>query len=433
MIEHYQQEFNKIKKQLTNQDLPWLQQLRETAFKQFAKHGFPTFRDEDWKYTNVTPIAKSNYTLAPQPINGILSPTTVSPFINTTLDCHRLVFIDGYFVAKLSSFAEPATDIIMMGLAEACAKKSSALQTHLNKYIDDTKIGFTTLNTAFFRDGAYIHLPPNSICNKPIELLFIATAQQDIPYTTPIRNLIIAEQNSQVKIIETYVSLGEKNHFTNTTTELIASENTVIEHYKVLQENPHTFHIGTLQVKQQAHSRFTSHSFAWGGALVRSDTNIHLAAEYAECELNGLYVLNNQQHIDHHTLIDHAKPHGTSRECYKGIISDRARGVFNGKVYVHPDAQKTNAQQTNKNLLLSEQAEIDTKPQLEIYADDVQCTHGATVGQLNTDALFYLRSRGIDEIQARNTLIYAFAREMIERVPIKSLRAQLETALNKKL
>lgn len=431
MFEGYQQEFIKIQHQLAGHHLPWLKQLRENALATFMKQGFPTLRDEEWKYTNIAPITKKIFKLAQKPINEILSAATISPFINADLDCYRLVFIDGYFIEKFSSLAGLSSDITLMSMSDACEKHSSILQTHLNQPTNNSIMGFNNFNTVFFHDGAYIHLSPNSIGDKPIELLFIATAQQEA-YTMPLRNLIVAGQNSQAKIIESYVSLDHNNHFTNSITELVIEEKAIVEHYKCLQENTRAFHIGTLQVKQQAHSHFTSHSFALGGALVRSDINVSLDAEHAECELNGLYVLNDQQHVDHHTLIDHAKSHGTSREYYKGIIADRGRAVFNGKVYVHPNAQKTNATQNNKNLLLSENAEIDTKPQLEIYADDVQCTHGATVGQLDNDALFYLRARGIDETEARNALIYAFAREMLERVSIKSLRTQLETTLNEK-
>jgi Fe-S cluster assembly protein SufD len=398
-----------------------LQQLQKNALENFTAQGFPTTQHEDWKYTNVAPIVQQNFKPASQ-LNEKISLQDLQPFINPDLDCFRLVFIDGHFSKKLS--ADLPKNIT--SLIKALKENPMVVQSYLNKFNNSKTIGFNDFNTAFFQDGAYIHLTDEAI--KPIELLFIATAQQE-KQLVPVRNLIVAAANSQATIIEHYVSLNSKNYFTNVVTELMLDEYAKIEHCKLIQENNTAFHIGTLQVTQQAYSQFTSHSFAWSGKLVRSDTNVCLAAEHAECTLNGLYIANGHQHIDHHTLVDHAKPHGTSRECYKGIIGDQARAVFNGKVYVHPDAQKTNAQQSNKNLLLSDQAEIDTKPQLEIYADDVQCAHGTTVGQLDEDALFYLRSRAIPETAARNMLMYAFARDIIERVSLEPLREYLEKKL----
>jgi Fe-S cluster assembly protein SufD len=431
-VNHYRNEFDQVKKKLAGNTLPWLRQLRQSALEQFTQQGFPTLQDEDWKYTNLTPLTKRLFKLAPLPINGTVAHTNLSEFIIPELECHRLVFIDGHFIAQFSPLNDLPNGATITNLAQALTTPPTALHNHLGQYADNASTGITPLNTALFQDGAYIHLAANTVVAKPIELIFIATAQTE-SYCTALRNLIVAEKNSRAQIIETYVSLDTNNHFTNAITELVISEDAAIQHYKLLQENTQAFHISALQVEQAARSHFTSHSFALGGALVRSDIHTHLAAEHAECILNGLYVLNDQQHIDHHTLIDHAQPKGTSREYYKGVIGDRARAVFNGKVRVRADAQKTDAQQSNKNLLLSDTAEIDTKPQLEIYADDVQCAHGATVGQLDDNALFYLRARGIDTSNARAMLIHAFARDMLDRIPIVPLRAHLEKQLNTKL
>lgn len=414
---------------------PWLQIIRQAALERYTQQGLPTFHHEDWKYTNVTPIAKRAYTVAPQPTNDTLSQIDLIKLIDnhSIADYPRLIFVDGYYIKNFSQLDTAINNIIITNLAEKISEDSTLLQQYFTQNNSGQNNAFTQLNTALFTDGAYIHLPTDSTLKKPLQLLFISTAQAT-SYTTPIRNLIIADKNSQASIIETYISLNDNNnHFTNIITEISVGENAAIEHYKLLQENKQAFHIGTLEVAQQAHSRFNSHSFAFGGALVRSDINVHLSTEYAECTLNGLYMPTGQQHIDHHTFIDHAQPHGTSHEYYKGIIADKARAVFNGKVLVRLDAQKTNAQQSNKNLLLSNDAEIDTKPQLEIFADDVQCTHGATVGQLDEDALFYLRSRGIDIDAARNMLIHSFASEMLERVPLAPLREKLQKTLEQKL
>lgn len=273
------------------------------------------------------------------------------------------------------------------------------------------------------QDGVFIHIPPNTTLTQPIHLLFLTNQPSSLQ---TIRNLIIIEENSQATILEDYSQLEANSFFTNTVTEISIGKHATVQHYKLLREAEQTYHVGTLQVQQQLHSHFTSHSFALGAALIRSDTNVVMVAEHAECNLNGLYLTTGKQHLDHHTLIDHSKPQCISRQNYKGVLADSSRAIFNGRVIVHPGAYKTKAEQHNKNLLLSNNAEIDTKPQLEIYNDDVRCTHGATVGQLEEDSLFYLRARGITTEDAKRMLIYAFIREIFELVPQPSLRKQLE-------
>lgn len=422
-ISHYINEYQRIHQNLAGNNLAWLKQLREQALEQFATRGFPTSHDEEWKYTHVHTITKHNFSFANTEKN--IASIKIPESITSKLDCHRLVFVDGCFANSLSQLPPKIT---ISNLATALKEQPEFIQQHLAK--NSTDNSFIMLNTSFINDGAYLHIPANTILDKPIELLFIATANDDLHFNS-IRNLIIADENSQAIIFENYLSLNKNYHFTNVVTELVLNKRAHIEHYKLLQENEHAFHISNLNVTQKERSCFTSHSLTLSGLLVRSDTTVTLEEEFTDCTLNGLYLARGKQHVDHHTSIEHKKPHGTSHEFYKGVIGDRARAVFNGKVLVQPNAHKTNARQTNNNLLLSQEAEIDTKPQLEIYNDDVQCAHGATVGQLDENAMFYLRSRGLPEDIARNTLIYAFIREIIERMPLISSAEQIEKYLSK--
>jgi Fe-S cluster assembly protein SufD len=280
-------------------------------------------------------------------------------------------------------------------------------------------------------DGAFIRIAKGVVLDAPIYLTFLSMPGQDPTVAHP-RNVIVAGADSQAAIIETYLGCGEQPYFTNPVTELVAGENAVIDHYKLQTESEQAFHVATLQAQLGRGTNFRSHSISLGGALVRNDVNAVLS-EGAECTLNGLYLAAGEQHIDNHTCIDHAKPHGTSHELYKGILDGRSTAVFNGKILVRKDAQKTDAKQTNKNLVLSEESVINTKPELQIHADDVRCTHGATIGQLDAEAIFYLQSRGIGRADARNLLIYAFARDIVDRIKVEPLREQLEQMLMEKL
>ena len=286
---------------------------------------------------------------------------------------------------------------------------------------------FVALNTAFLEDGAFIEIPRGVTAAAPIYILFVSTA--DEPNASHPRSLILVGDNSQASIIEDYVSLGEATCFTNAVTEIIAGENSVVEHYKLQAENEQAFHISTVQVRQARSSSFTSHSISFGGSLARNDVNVALAGSGAECTLNGLYMTSNKQHVDNHTVVDHLKPHCNSRELYKGILDDRSSAVFNGSVIVRKDAQKTDARQSNKNLLLSEGATINSKPQLEINADDVKCAHGTSIGHLDEDSIYYLRSRGIGLNEARTVLTYGFANDVLNRMKVDAVRVRLECAL----
>jgi Fe-S cluster assembly protein SufD len=362
---------------------PWAQELRETAFQSFARLGFPTTHDEEWRFTNVAPIARSYFTkgLAAGQITG------------------------------LTGGAQAGT------LEEA--------RHHLGRLAVFDRNAFVALNTAFLENVVVIRIPHGAVIQEPIQITYNGVAGQ----VTHPRVLIVVGADAHCTIVESYAGAG--NYFTNAVTEIVAGDRAVVDHYKIQRESLEAFHVATLAAQLGRSANFTSHSISLGGALVRNDVNVVLS-EGTEATINGLYIVNGTQHIDNHTSIDHVKPHGTSHELYKGILDDQARAVFNGRIIVRQDAQKTDSKQTNKNLVLSDDAVIDTKPELQIWADDVRCTHGATIGQLDAESLFYLQSRGIGKQQARALLTYAFAQDIVDRIKIPALRDSLERILFEK-
>ncbi len=422
--DHYLAQFADAKRRLPGADLPWLQGQREAAIARFGAHGFPTTREEDWKYTSVRPIEKQAFALN-APRAQAMTSASMQTMGLADLPAHRLIFVNGRLDASLSTLGALPAGLSVRSLRDAIMQAPGEIEGRLGAVVDIAAHPFAALNTAFIDDGAYVTLRPGTVLEMPLHLLFVTT---DGGIAHP-RVLVIAGENSQATIIEQYVGAGDHVYFNNAVTEVVASEGAFIEHYKLQQEGVKGFHVAGLHVRQEKDSRFISHSISLGGALVRNDIASLLAATGGECTLNGLYLAAGRQHVDYHTLIDHASAHATSREFYKGVLDGRARGVFNGRVIVRQDAQKTDAQQTNKNLLLSVDAEIDTKPQLEIYADDVKCSHGATVGQLSEDAIYYLRSRGIDAATARSLLTYAFADEVIRQIRLAPVRSRLEQLL----
>ena len=429
--DHYVGEFSALRGRLPGNTVPWLQRIRESAVDQFLHLGFPTPRHEDWKYTNIRPIERQAFQLASEFCLGLVE-EDLGEALLSNLSAHRLVFVNGRYTPQLSRPGKLPEGVKLRSIAREMTESPETLSPFLAQYADSAANGFAALNTAFMADGAYLELAEGTLVRDPIYLVFVSTAQSE-PSCYNTRNLVVAHGQSQATVIESYVSLGDSIYLNNAVTEIVLAEQAGVEHYKLQQESVKGFHVATLQVQQAQHSQFASHSLSVGAALARNDINAVLDAEGAECSLYGLYVANGKQHVDYHTRIDHKKPHGTSREFYKGVLGGRARAVFNGKVYVHPDAQKTDAEQTNKNLLLSRDAEVDTKPQLEIYADDVKCSHGATVGQLDETMLFYLRSRGIDEAVARGMLTYGFAHDIVERMDIEAIRGVIEQILTSKL
>jgi Fe-S cluster assembly protein SufD len=425
-VRHYLDQFARVADRLPGGELPWLKARRESAIKRFSELGFPGPRDEAWKYTRVAPIEKRAF--VPPVAQSDVPAGDVERFYLSETDCHHLVFVDGRYSAALSSPGELPEGVLIEDLSGAIERDPGLLEELLADGDSENSHAFSILNSAFMHDGAVIKLPKDGVVNYPIHLIFVSTGRQGDFVTNP-RVVIHAERGSRAAVVETYVSLDEAVYFNNVRTDVMVGPSACIEHYKLQRESRKAFHIADLRVRQSAGSAFHSHSFSFGGALVRNDIRVALEAEDAACGLNGLFMADGRQHVDYHTYIDHHRPRCVSQELYKGILSGRARGVFNGAVYVHPGAIKTDARQTNNNLLLSRDAEIDTKPQLEIYADDVKCSHGATVGQLDENMLFYLRSRGIDERAARGLLVYGFARDVIDRIEVKAIRNRLAESL----
>jgi Fe-S cluster assembly protein SufD len=424
----YLSNFARFEKDVASNGQSWIQRLRKAAIKRFAELGFPTTRNEEWKFTNVAPIAKLPFKpVAASERTGLtwerLRRTAISAEQGS-----RLVFVDGCYAPELCSLRPLPEGVKLTSLATVLDADADWLEPHLGHYAKYQDHPFTALNTAFIRDGVFLAIPRGKVIDEPIELLFVATRAGEGSVTHP-RNLIVLGADSQATLLESYLSLEEEVYFTNAVTEIVLGENSAADHYKLQRESAEAFHIATTQIHQARSSRFSSHYISLGGALVRNEVNAVLDAEGCECTLNGLYLASDQQHVDNHTVIDHAKPHCTSHELYKGILDGKAHGVFNGKIFVRQDAQKTDAKQTNQTLLLSDSAVINTKPQLEIYADDVKCTHGATIGQLQDEALFYLRSRGLGPDAARNLLIFAFANDIIDRIKIAPIRTKLEEFL----
>ena len=426
--DHYLSEFARFGKEISRKEPSWLGDLRRKALERFADLKFPTTRDEEWKYTSVAPIAGTPFRVAASHRPNGISRRDLEHALFGGLECTLLVFVNGHHAPELSH-GRPLPDGVKAGsLAEFLEREPGLVEPHLAQHARFEDQAFTALNTAFLKDGAFIHVPRMKVLSEPIHLLFVTTGNGALPVSHP-RNLIVVEEGSQATVVENYVTLLGGAYFTNAVTEVVAGASSVVDHCKLQREGEEACHVSTLQSHLGRSSRFTSHAITLGGALVRNDVNSVLDAEGAECVLNGLYLAVGCQHMDSHTLIDHARPNGTSREFYKGVLAGASHGVFNGKIMVRKDAQKTDARQTNKNLLLSEAAMVDTKPQLEIHADDVKCTHGATIGRLDEDALFYLRSRGIGENKARSLLVHAFASDIVERIPVGPIRTGLECEL----
>ena len=424
--------FERLEKSLQHEP-SWMRRRRRQAIHYFSDHGFPSPREEEWKYTDVTPLKR----IAFQPAENGAAQITDScldrlPFAN--IQSPRMVFINGLFSPRLSSLQDLPAGIRVGNLQSQLASSPKIVEAHLGAYADYEVSGnvFDALNQACATDGAFLYIPSGVVVRNPVHLLFL-TGRGETPSVSHPRNLIVVEKNSQAQVVETYLSMTEEAHFTNPVTELVAAENAVLEHHKLVGENLQAFHIGALHCRQSRDSQLSTHSVTLGGKLVRQNLTAILDGKGADCTLYGLYLLGGRQHVDNHTKLDHAQPHGNSRELYKGILDEQATGVFHGRILVRPGAQKTDSKQTNNNLLLSNQALVNTKPQLEIYADDVKCTHGATIGQLDQDALFYLRSRGIQEKAARSLLIYAFASDMIVPIRVEALRKQLDEYLFQRL
>lgn len=413
--DRYLAAFESLQKKVSKEP-SWVRPVKKSALSRFLDLGFPTQRDEEWKYTNVEPIAKELFHFANETAANGVSSEKIKPFLLAEKGT-KLVFLNSQFRKDWSSEAG--------SLQEALASRAKEIEPYLGKLADYQANSFTALNTAFFSDGAFLSIGKNQIIQDPIQLLFVSSSHGEKISSQP-RNLILVGENAEVTLVESYFSLNEEPYFTNAVTEIFLAPGAKLTRYQLQMESQKAYHVETTHVHAAKDSQFSSFVFSLGAKLSRNNLNVALDSEGAGCKLDGLYMAGDHQHVDHHTLIDHLKPHGTSRQVYKGVLKDQAKAVFNGKVMVRKDAQKTDAQQLNKNLLLSENATVDTKPQLEIFADDVKCTHGAAIGQLAEEEIFYVKSRGIDEANARRLLTFGFVSEILEQIKIKSLRSRVE-------
>ncbi len=408
---------------------PWLLDLRRSALARFTELGFPTIRDENWRYTNVAPIARTTFQ-APTQVDSRTVADSLNRVPTVDLGSPRMVFVNGTYEPELSSLQNLSPALRVTSLSEVLADSPEELEPHLARYSGSQDNAFSALNTSLMRDGTFIHIPAGTVVEDPIQLLYISLGSRaQAPFVTHPRNLIVVEPNSQLVVFETHLGIESSIYLTNPVVELTAGENSVVDYYCLQQESPEAFHVSTMQIQQASNSTVRSHFIDVGGALVRNGLSAVLRGEGADTTLNGLYLVSSRRLVDNHTQLEHAAPHCNSRELYKGILRDQSRAVFHGRIVVQPGAQKTDSKQTNSNLLLSDEALVNTKPQLEIYADDVKCTHGATIGQLNEEAIFYLRSRGISKEAARSMLVHGFAKDMIGQVQLEPLRQRLSDLL----
>jgi Fe-S cluster assembly protein SufD len=398
---------------------------RRQAIARFGELGFPSGRDEEWRYTSIAALLREDF----DPLHDDAElPNNIDSLLVGGLDSYVLVFVDGRYAAGLSQTDGLPTGVRVESLAEGL--KEGVLVEGIGAIAADGEDAFAALNAAFLRDGALVRIAAGVQLDKPVQLLFVASRAHAA--SNP-RVFVSVEKNASAAIVESYASLTPEVHWTNSVAEISVGENAQVDHYRIQDENAAAYHISSLYVREERASNFRSTCITLGGLLTRNHVHTQLVGEGIDSTLNGLYVMEGAQHVDNHTLIEHVQPHCQSHEFYKGVLADDSKGVFRGQILVHQAAQKTDAYQANQNLLLSDRAEINTKPQLEIYADDVKCSHGATIGQLDEDAIFYLRSRGIGRAAARRVLTRAFAGEVIERVKIEVLRRELEDRVGQRL
>ncbi len=415
-------DFQQFEGKLNGQAQTPFHQVRQQAIQTFNELGFPTIKHEEWKYSNVKNLVNQGFEF-----NAVssFSQEDVNQLDIPNLEGNILYFINGVYNAELSVVVSPESELQILSLADAIKQQPALVAQNINKNSDIEVNAFTALNTAFAQHGIFIHVPAGKVVEQPVILRFISDARQANVASQP-RNLIVIGKRAEVQVAEAFRSLGDNQCFTNAVTEFVVAEEANVHYYKIQNESDNAYHIGTTSVYQEGKSVFTANTVTANGGFVRNNLNIKIDGEYAEANMFGLYIPNGKQHIDNHTAVDHAKPNSNSNELYKGILKDKSTGVFNGKIFVREDAQKTNAFQSCKNVLVSADATMNTKPQLEIWADDVKCSHGTTTGQLNTDALFYMQARGISKEAARSLLMLAFAQDVIDKMEIPAIKAYLE-------
>ncbi|TRX11562.1 Fe-S cluster assembly protein SufD [Flavobacterium gawalongense] len=407
-----------------------LHDVRTSAIKNFENKGFPTKKDEAWKYTSLSAILKNDFTVFPKQDNAVEFNQVKKYFLHE-IDTYKVVFIDGVFSSHLSSTTHDGIDVCLMSSALTKPKYKMIIDTFFNKIASKDE-SLTSLNTAFANEGAYIHIPKSKVTDKPIEIMYFSTGNEAALLVQP-RNLVIVGENSHVQIIERHQSLNENPVLTNSVTEIFAQKRAIVDYYKIQNDTLEANLIDNTYVSQQKESHVSVHTFSFGGNLTRNNLNFYHFGERLTSTLNGITIIGEKQHVDHYTLVKHSTPNCESFQDYKGIYSDRSTGVFNGKVYVEKEAQKTNAFQKSNNILLSDKATINAKPQLEIFADDVKCSHGCTVGQLDETAMFYMQQRGIPKKEAKALLMYAFSNAVIENIKIPELKKRITTIIANKL
>ena len=426
MRERLLSEFEALERRGAVESPAWLRPLRRAAIAHFAAQGVPTTRDEDWRYTNLAPLTAMPFRLIGAAAPDGLPERALEGFALAGSEWPRLVFVDGRYVARLSSPRPLPGGGRVASLAEAMITDGALVERHLARHAGSDANAFAALSTAFVQDGAFVHLPPEARGEAPIELLFVATTPGALTHP---RTLIIAGPHSRGTVVERYVGLTPEAYVTNAVTEVVAARGAAVDHYVLQEQGAGGVHVATRHAALERDSTFASCDAILGGRLARTTLTLEFAGEGARGALSGLYVVRGRQHVDNHVTVDHAVPRCSSQQLYKGVLDGHARAVFNGRIVVRRDAQKTDANQTNKHLLLSDGVEVDSKPRLEIFADDVRCTHGAAEGQLAPEALFYLRTRGLGEDTARALLTYGFAREVLERIALQPVQAYLDRAL----
>ena len=418
--------FAQLQAQIGNREPDWLRQMRKAAIMQLEEFGLPTTRAEEWKYTSLAPLSRIPFRLSTGHAGELPAAITQNRFWSSPAP--RLIFVNGLFRSDLSDLTGVPKGVRITSLADTLKATPELLEPHLGRYSNFKDHTLNALNTAFIQDGVVLFAPAGTVDTNPIFVTYVSTREAE-PFSTHPRSLFVVGSNCQLSLVETFIGEPGAVYFNNPLTELVVGENSTVDHHRIQLESTDAYHIGTLQTNQGRSSTTGLHTIDIGGSLVRNNLTLRLDGEGCDSLLSGLYLAGGHQHIDNFTRIEHAKPHGSSRELYKGILTDSSRAVFHGRIVVSKGAQKTDSKQTNNNLLLSNDALVNTKPQLEIYADDVKCTHGATIGRLDPDALFYLRTRGIGRNDAANLLIYAFASELVGRIKSETLRAKLDAQL----
>jgi Fe-S cluster assembly protein SufD len=407
----------------------YVHHIRTEAIKQFETIGFPSKKDEAWKYTSLNKVLKKDYCIFPK-TEQTVEYKQIQPYFIHDIDSYKIIFIDGIYASHLSQTTHDGIDVCLMSAALTQPKYKPIIENYFNKIA--TTDGVTSLNTAFSKEGAYIHISKNKLVERPIQIIHFSTGNENALFLQP-RNLVVVDENAHVQIIERHQSLTDNSTLTNCVTEIFANKRAIIDYYKVQNDKDNASLIDNTFINQETESHVSVHTFSFGGQLTRSNLNFYQNGEHIDSILKGITIIGNKQHVDHNTLVHHIEPNCESHQDYKGIFGDSAIGVFNGKVVVEKEAQKTNAFQANNNLLVNDKATINTKPQLEIFADDVKCSHGCTIGQLDENAMFYLRARGIPKKEAKALLMYAFANNVLESVKIPELKKRINKLIAQKL